>query len=257
MIRTKLFSFSRKSAKRLRPFLWRWHRRLGLCSAIFLLLISVTGILLNHTSDLQLGSRTITQPSVLSFYGIRAPASLSYPVGKQWLSTDASNSLYLDAVPSGVCRGNVTGVARLGVNWVLVACEQELLLLSEQGQLVERIDQDFGLPVPVSGVGYCNEGVCLKAAQAVYPLDLNTLQWVPVESVVDWSEPAPLPSYAQKELMAAQLGGALSWERLIQDLHSGRIFGSFGVWFFDFVAVMLIFLGVSGVWLWYRMGRFR
>ena len=35
---------------RLVGLLWRWHRRLGLLAALFVLLVASSGIVLNHTA---------------------------------------------------------------------------------------------------------------------------------------------------------------------------------------------------------------
>jgi uncharacterized iron-regulated membrane protein len=39
------------------------------------------------------------------------------------------------------------------------------------------------------------------------------------------------------------------------DAHSGRIFGDLGVLFMDIVAIMLILLSVSGIYIWLRYAR--
>mgnify|MGYP006981145103 CR=1 FL=1 len=47
----------------------------------------------------------------------------------------------------------------------------------------------------------------------------------------------------------------LTLERIILDAHSGRIFGLFGVLFMDAVAILLILLSLSGVYIWIRYAR--
>lgn len=39
------------------------------------------------------------------------------------------------------------------------------------------------------------------------------------------------------------------------DLHSGRIFGRWGPWAVDLVALVLIALGLSGTWMHWRAAR--
>lgn len=39
-------------------------------------------------------------------------------------------------------------------------------------------------------------------------------------------------------------------ERVILDLHSGRLLGNYGVYFSDIVALLMVFLAGSGLWLW-------
>ena len=47
----------------------------------------------------------------------------------------------------------------------------------------------------------------------------------------------------------------ISWQRLMQDLHSGRWFGGWGVWMMDIAAVILLLLAVSGLWMWWGKRR--
>jgi hypothetical protein len=52
----------------LRPWLWRWHRRAGLAAAAILLLVTATGILLNHTSELSLSRKYVGESWLLSLF---------------------------------------------------------------------------------------------------------------------------------------------------------------------------------------------
>jgi hypothetical protein len=47
----------------------------------------------------------------------------------------------------------------------------------------------------------------------------------------------------------------ISWQRLLLDLHSGRWFGAYGVWLVDLAAVILLFLALSGCWIWFSKTR--
>ena len=54
---------------RLVGLLWRWHRRLGLLAALFVLVVAVTGIVLNHTSGLALDRRFVDWSWLNAVYG--------------------------------------------------------------------------------------------------------------------------------------------------------------------------------------------
>ena len=47
-----------------------WHRGMGALAALFLLMLAVTGILLNHTLDLKLAERHLDWPWLLEHYGV-------------------------------------------------------------------------------------------------------------------------------------------------------------------------------------------
>ncbi len=59
----------------------------------------------------------------------------------------------------------------------------------------------------------------------------------------------------QQAITRVYRGEGLSLERLLLDLHSGRIFGSIGVLVYDLLALALGFLSISGLVLWFRSRR--
>ena len=58
-------------------------------------------------------------------------------------------------------------------------------------------------------------------------------------------------NFAQKQYRSR----FLNWERVILDAHSGRLFGNIGVIFMDIVAIMLILLSISGIYIWLRYAK--
>lgn len=45
----------------------------------------------------------------------------------------------------------------------------------------------------------------------------------------------------------------LTWEQALLKMHNGDIFGSLGKWLLDLVAIGLLLMCVSGIWLWQRL----
>jgi hypothetical protein len=41
--------------------------------------------------------------------------------------------------------------------------------------------------------------------------------------------------------------GDIHWERVLFDVHSGRLFGRYGPWLMDIMAVLFVVLAVSGL----------
>ncbi len=252
---------ARRRRHRWRPFFWRWHRRLGVVAALIVLLVSVTGLLLNHTAELKFGSLSVRQGWLLSHYGMSPPEAVSYQVGNLWISGDERNSLYWDGEPLASCQGELKGALAVASQQGLhkiVACAGELLVFTESGELVERIGSSYGLPQPVDSIGSCGEAICLRSGDQILLADLQRLHWRPVDGrQVEWVQSRQSPAPLQQKLLRAQ-GSALSWERVLLDLHSGRILGQVGVWIVDLAALLLLFLALSGFWLWYQhLGRRR
>jgi hypothetical protein len=82
-----------------------WHRRLGLAVSVIVLLLSVTGLLLNHTDALKLDQTSLRADWLLRWYGyppVAAPDS--FRAGERWVST-AGGKLYLDQTPVAEAGG--------------------------------------------------------------------------------------------------------------------------------------------------------
>jgi len=246
-------AFSRK----LRTFLWRWHRRVGLTCLVVFLSVSVTGVLLNHTSELALGKQKVSSEWLLTHYGFNLPTITSYPIRGHWLSDLGGDYLYLDSEQLAYCQGRLVGAVTLE-QFSVVACERELLLLTPEGELVEHIGAVYGVPSPIDALGLCAEQLCLRASGALYLADVQQLQWRELdEGVLVPSESDELPEALEGSLREHALGSGLDMERVLLDLHSGRIFGVYGVWLVDLAALGLILLVLSGFWMWYQQARRR
>lgn len=239
-------------SRKVRAFLWRWHRRVGLACLIVFLVVSVTGVLLNHTSELALGKQKVSNERMLAHYGFSVPNITSYPVRDRWLSDLGGDYLYLDGEQLAYCQGRLVGAVALE-QFSVAACERELLLLTPEGELVEHIGAVYGLPAPVDELGLCGSQLCLSSAGVVYLADVQQLQWLEQqEGVLVPSLQGELPNALESMLREHALGSGLDLERVLLDLHSGRIFGLYGVWLVDLAALGLIMLSLSGFWMWYQ-----
>jgi hypothetical protein len=75
---------------------------------------------------------------------------------------------------------------------------------------------------------------------------------VPDARAVQWSQAAAPPATLALELDALASEGLLTWERVLLDLHAGRLFGRLGPWLVDAVAIALVALALSGIALWVK-----
>ncbi|MGH1372585.1 MAG: PepSY-associated TM helix domain-containing protein [Cellvibrionaceae bacterium] len=249
-----------KSAKprtqRWRLFFWRWHRRVGLTAALVVVLVSITGILLNHTSEIALGKKPVRQAWLLNFYGVEIPELIHFKVDDHWISGDSNQYLYLDGRQSAYCNGQLIGAAKVD-DLLVAACSNELILMTSSGEVVERLGETYGLPIPLTAIGACAEDLCLQRQGETWVANLQQLLWESRKQEANWSEASAIPGAVQQIIDDEQLGSDLSWERVVQDLHSGRIFGQWGVWIVDLSALFLMFLSLSGFFLWYQQSRRR
>ena len=74
-------------------------------------------------------------------------------------------------------------------------------------------------------------------------------------SLIRQLAPAPLPSVIRDAL--PDQAQWLSWERLLLDVHSGRLAGRIGVLLVDAIGVLLCALALSGIAMWWLHRRRR
>jgi len=235
----------------------RLHRSLGAFAAIFVLFMVFSGLAINHSNGLGLDQRKVSQSFLLGWYGLGKPSSIqSYAVGDDWLSF-AGSQLYLNdkqvaTTPVGV------GAVSAG-DLVIAAGEDELLLLDHDGNLVERLPWASISTNPIEAIGlHGDEAVSVKTAEQVWLADAALLNWTRAEeSNTDplWSSSEPTPEALQQRITNLYRGEGLSLERVLLDLHSGRVFGPIGVLVYDLLALVLGFLAISGLVLWFRSRR--
>jgi hypothetical protein len=235
--------------------LMAWHRRLGLAAALIVLLLSVTGLLLNHTHRLGLDRMRVTANWLLDWYGIPTDDhALGYRAGDRWLLWNGAG-LYLDDKPVAETAVAPVGAAALPDGMLAVAFPDMLILLASDGSLVERIGPQ-SLPGPLERVAVDEGGLLVVATAAGrFLADAELASWRSTSVEATWSTPQEMPAALRERLSATRRPG-LSAERVLQDLHSGRILGPWGPWLMDAAAIAFVVMAFTGiVYWWKRCGR--
>jgi len=242
-----------KPRARLLRSLYIWHRYFGLATALFVVVLSLTGLALNHTEALQLDARHVRSGTLLDWYGIHAPETfVSYRAGSHAIS-QLGNHLYLDLQPVPAAEGKLAGALEYA-GLVVAGLDSGLLLFTRDGELIEQLGPAAGVPAGIQAVGTDTAGkLAIKTALGDYRTDENFIEWTPAsESDVSWAAATPPEPQLAEALRNAWRGTGLPLERVLLDLHSGRIFGEAGVWLVDAAALLFLLLAGSGVWLWGR-----
>lgn len=232
----------------------KWHRRLGLLSLFFVLLLAVTGILLNHTSSLKLDSIKVRSSLLAHLYNLPQGQPVSFPVQNDWLSHNGLNQLYLNETPIETCNPPLKGA--ISYKELIVAlCDDELLVLTAEGEPIERITPMLGLPANSQSIAAADEAAFIRNTELTFKLDLDYLEFTPVQHSPQWVT-AQQPPERLTALLSAQ-GPAMDLEQILLDLHSGRLFGVVGVLVMDAVALVLILLAISGFITWRSKEKMR
>lgn len=233
----------------------RLHRSFGAFAAVFVLLMVVSGITINHSNDLGLDQRPVSQPLLLDWYGLEEPAFIySYAADNHWLSF-AGSQLYFNGESVSAISNGIGAIA--SGELLIAAGSDELLLLDADGRLVERVAwADAG---PVEAIGSLPNGmVAVKSMQQVWLSNTDLINWKKLNDSTlrpQWSLSTPAPEEIQQAIKQHYRGDKLNLEQLLLDLHSGRIFGTIGILIYDLLALAVGFLAISGMILWLRGKR--
>jgi hypothetical protein len=246
----------RHSRKRgnLRPF-YIWHRRIGLLAGFFVLILSLTGLALNHTESLRLDERYVSVSWLLNWYGIGPPdVTTSFATGESWVAL-VEDQLYLDDRRVPGTYTEISGAALIGGTVIIVA-DGDALVLTTEGEFIERLSQVNGVPAGIEKIGAGeDQAVIVSAAHGLFRSKGELIAWVPAlqdPKGVDWSSSAPAPQELTERLRRDYQSHILPLERVLLDLHSGRIVGGAGVILMDLAAIILILLIATGGWIWVK-----
>lgn len=230
----------------MRETIWLWHRRLGLMAALFLLVFAATGVLLNHGRNLGLHEARVNHPWLMRHYGLVPEAPLqSWRVSTGWVFwLDGRLFLGTRRVAEDIARPR----GAVATNHVVaVATPTALWLFTSEGQLVERIASET-LPGEILRIGRGPDGEPIIATAAGrYAGDGALVRWRRVDVAADWSTTETASVKMREEILRRFRGEGIALDRVLLDLHTGRLFGTLGPYLFDAAAVALFVLVISGI----------
>lgn len=225
------------------------HRRMGLLGALLLVGFVGTGLALQHPEGLGLDRRYVTNAAFVGWLGVAAPDPIAFVAGGRTL-VGLGEFWVLDETPLDVYGDRLIGVVARE-NVLLAATPTEVLMLDGSGALVDR------LPLPALATALGDDGRRVLAATQAGPFALDDAMtgWTRVESPVEalpsvqWSVPSEIDATTQTRLADLFLRRAVTWERALRELHSGRALGRYGPWLVDAAGVLLLALALTGLLL--------
>lgn len=240
---------------------WAWlrrvHRWVGLVALLFVLLLSVTGIALNHTTVWQLDERYVRWSWLLVAYGIDAPPPAASFADDGHRATLLGRRLYFDDRELARDVDELKGAVATG-ELAVVATGSVVFILTASGDLVERMDLAETLPAAIAALGLADERVIVRSGDALFRFDdalLNVEPWSgDAAGRVAWSTATPIGEDDLASIQALYRGRGVTVERLLTDLHSGRLFTRFGTLLMDAAAALLILVSLTGLLMWMQRG---
>jgi len=211
---------------RRRKALARWHRRLALIVALWLAVLAVSGVLINHANDWGLDHKPLPAPMQQWLYGIESD----------------SEDFCKTAVSLGSdCKHIFARMPLLAGD--LLLSENSLFLLDDTGQLIEKLGiGQLGLE-RLQGAFREGPRIYLRDRHITVLTDTDLLD----REILDSELAAALDN--RNWLLAGESPNLVSWERLLLDLHAARFLGPLAIVFSDLMAALIILLLLSGLWL--------
>ena len=237
-----------RKPKRFTAFLW--HRRVGLFALVLVIILAITGIMLNHTERLKLDESYVNNSWLLNWYGIEPDNEpVSYKVKDHVLSV-WQDQLFFDDKAILTLEQNMHG-AISAEQFIVIALDNEIILLSFEGEFIERVSTSISFS-NIQRLGLKYKRPVIETSEPLYYMaDEHILDWdVITNEDIEWAEKHTLSENEREQLLVAYRGNGLKLERVILDLHSGRIFGHYGIYVMDAAAVALLWLSLSGLWVW-------
>jgi hypothetical protein len=237
-----------------------WHRRAGLAAIILLIIMSITGIMLNHTESLKLDETYTDSSFILNWYELDpAGEPLSFKVANHQI-TQWEHQVFFDDKIVTSSKQIIRGAVESG-GLTIIAFDSEIILLTENGAFVDRMPAGTGFSnIQQIGTKHSRPVIRTEKPETKKPIyyiaDEEILKWDTVDNAgITWSQSNELNETKRENLRKSYRGEGLTLERVILDLHSGRILGQFGVYLMDAAAIALIWLSISGLWIWLQRSK--
>ena len=88
-----------------------------------------------------------------------------------------------------------------------------------------------------------------------FDLEHGATSAVPKEAMIEWARAASQPAALAATLAEVYRGSGVSYERVLLDLHSGRLFGRGGEFVVDAAALCLLSLALTGSYMFFKFKR--
>lgn len=233
------------------------HRRIGLVVIWLVLWLATTGILLNHSHDLNLDEIPIKSAWLQNLYGLESePPTMAYPLGQGWLLA-LPGAYYFDSRIITEDYGTLIGGVKLKDASLLVTNES-VVVFDQHGEVLEVQGVFHGLEGEFLEVGLYHDLPILQTSKGYYLASADLVEWkafTESHAEVNWSVLKPTPEALLNKIRGLEHKNqpVVFWEKFILDLHSGRLFGRLSWLFMDIFALLLIAGSISGFVIWFKL----
>jgi hypothetical protein len=229
-----------------------WHRYIGVTVSLFVIILSTTGLFLNFSDTLKLNTSHISTSWLLDHYNIGNFSVSSFQIDDQLVS-QASNFIYLDGRYALNLEETLVGALNLS-EYILLATQTSLVVIDHDGEIMDEIGKFTGLPENPLGISITEDGHPVIRGINTYWKGSNELSaWQPLNGPhPKWVAPTETPNKINNLIQEHARSNEINYERVLLDLHSGRLLGTWGQNIMSISAVLLLVLAITGIFIWLR-----
>jgi hypothetical protein len=217
----------------------------------------VTGMILNHTVDLDLSNRHTSAPWIQSSYGMNLegdPEAYGFE-GKAYAATwDSRIFHHATLIDDG---SPLVGAVPLRDGTAVVTASS-VHYYGLDGELIETMSSATLPATPISRAGRTRDlTLALETPTGNFTSDENLLSFTgsPKDQETSWSTVVTPSESDLKTWKTAFSGDGIPLDRVVLDIHSGRIFGTVGKWIYDITVIGVLILSVTGFALFLKTRR--
>jgi hypothetical protein len=231
--------------------------------ALLPLFLSTTGILLNHTNTLSLSDHPINNALLLKHYAISSPNDIRFYQQGSLIVTNnlfwLNNKFLLESASSIISATFIRSDQEEKPPIILLISSDQIYFFNQEGDLIDQIGEELGLPKNINAVSIDGRNIIFRSQIEYFQTTSNFLSYKKINLIIEpnWIRPIRVSKKTREQAILAYRSKLLSLERIILDAHTGRILGFLGVLFMDLIAILLILLSISGVYIWIRSFRTR
>ena len=208
--------------------------------------------MLNHTEEFKLDETSIESDLLLNWYDINPKGTPLTFTADQIFISQWNSQLFFNDQTLFQHAERITGIAVIN-DIIAIALQFNVLLVDTDGEIIELIRVNTNSPI-INIASHNNRVALLNKNKILFLSDTHLTAWKPHKTSLDlnWSTQSTINDQQMETLKKAYRGNGLNLEKVILDLHSGRIFNnSWGVYIMDATAILMMLLGISGTWVWW------
>lgn len=232
------------------------YRLIAIICVFLLVILTLTGLILNNAESLGLSKSYVKSEWLLNQYNIKPPQNYSsFAVGNHYI-TASEGSLYFN---HQVLNNNISGLKGAAAlnNFIVAVTSSSLFLFTLNGELIDQQSLPKEKIGTVNGIAVEGEQLIIGTNRGMFAASENfdSFNSINFFKTPEWIISVKLPESHWQTLQQNIRGQALNWERVLIDIHKGRLFSPLGPWVMDAAAILFLLMAISGIWLWTRKKR--